>query len=192
MESTTLTSAATKVFDLPELLETIIGFVPERFILTRVQRVARRWKATVDASRLQKKLWLHKGKTSAVSPLYVTRREEIYQYYKDFGVPIYKMRTIPNSLIRNAHSLLQDCCMGSNMTYGQDNHGSVYAERDFFFEYCPSEQHVDSKPAFPDASKLSWHPMQICDPPITVAKLRANSGELAQSSEPAISRSPQI
>jgi hypothetical protein len=178
MDSTTATSAATRVFNIPELLETIIEFVPERFILTHVQRVARSWKATVEASRMQQKLWLCKGNRTAVSPLWITRRKHRYERTKDFSVPVYKKPIAPNSLIRNSYSLYKDCWITSKLSHLQ-NHDRRYTERDFFFEYIPLGTGADQRPAFLDCSKLSWYSMQICDPPITVAKLHATSGQVA-------------
>jgi hypothetical protein len=172
------TSAATKVFNIPELLEKIISFVPERFIITHIQRVARSWKATVETSRIQQKLWMSKGSRTPASPLWLTRREQYYQRTKDFSVPVYKKPIAPNSLIRNSYSLYQDCWITSKFTH-LHNHARRYTERDFFFEYIPLGTGADQRPAFLDCSKLSWYSMQICDPPITVAKLHTISGEVA-------------
>lgn len=77
-----------KVFAVPELLEAIIGVVPDRHILTRIQRVCRSWKATVDASPIQKKLWVRKGKDAVAASLISTHR---YSPERFFAIPIYNM-----------------------------------------------------------------------------------------------------
>jgi hypothetical protein len=54
------TDAARKaVFNTPELLESIISFVPSTDILTKVQRLSRQWKDAVESSPVVKnKLWM--------------------------------------------------------------------------------------------------------------------------------------
>jgi hypothetical protein len=178
MELAMPTSAAKKVFDIPELLEKIIDFVPDRFLLAHIQRVARSWKATVETSRMQQKLWINKGNITAVSPLWLTRREHRYERAKDFSLAVYKKPIVPNSLIRNSYRLYKDCWITSKLTHLL-NYGRRYTERDFFLEYIPLGTGADQRPAFLDCSKLSWYPMQICDPPITVAKLHTTSGQVA-------------
>jgi hypothetical protein len=178
MESAMPTSAATKVFGIPELLETIIDFVPDRFLLAHVQQVARSWKATVETFRMQQQLWMNKGNITAVSPLWLTRREHRYERAKDFSLAVYKKPIAPNSLIRKSYRLYKDCWITSKLTHLL-NYGRRYTERDFFLEYIPLGTGADQGPAFLDCSKLSWYPMQICDPPITVAKLHTTSGQVA-------------
>jgi hypothetical protein len=109
MELAMPTSAAKKVFDIPELLQTIIDFVPDRLLLAHIQRVARSWKATVETSVMQQKLWMNKGNITAVSPLWLTRRENRYERAKDFSLAVYKKPIAPNSLIRNSYRLYKDC-----------------------------------------------------------------------------------
>jgi hypothetical protein len=69
MDSTSPTTASMKVFDVPELLETIIAFLPDRDIYNHAQQVSRLWKATIFASpRLLRRSWQRKSNKPAISP----------------------------------------------------------------------------------------------------------------------------
>jgi hypothetical protein len=69
MDSTASTLALTKVLDVPELLETIIFFLPDREIFNNAQKFSRTWKASIAASpRLLRKSWQRKSKKPAVLP----------------------------------------------------------------------------------------------------------------------------
>jgi hypothetical protein len=69
MDSTSSAVALTQVLDVPELLENILSFLPEREILTSVQLVSQTWRSSIVGSpRIQKSLFLPKGKKPAVSP----------------------------------------------------------------------------------------------------------------------------
>jgi hypothetical protein len=69
MDSTSPTTASMKVFDVPELLETIIAFLPHRDIYNHAQQVSRLWKATIFASpRLLRRSWQRKSNKPAISP----------------------------------------------------------------------------------------------------------------------------
>jgi hypothetical protein len=65
-----MTAARDTVFDLPELFDAILSFLPGRNILFHAQRVCKRWKSTIDESpTIQKKLWLKCDAAQAVAPL---------------------------------------------------------------------------------------------------------------------------
>jgi hypothetical protein len=49
MNSTPSAVALTQVLDVPELLENILPFLPEREILTSVQRVSQTWRSSIIA-----------------------------------------------------------------------------------------------------------------------------------------------
>jgi len=82
--------------------------------------------------------------------------------------------------------LYRDCCVSSLLTHRDSGFGRAYTERDLLVEYSPSESETDTntRPAFLDCSGLSWYRMQVCDPPITMARLHFTSGEKAAWGQP--------
>lgn len=99
------------IFELPELLETIISLLSEREILANAQRVSRVWKDTIARSpKLQRKLWLrsqaanvaapigHSGDSQLLLPTGDPRFER--RVIRDPNVPIYANDVAPNRLLQ--------------------------------------------------------------------------------------------
>lgn len=77
-------------------------------------------------------------------------------------------------------SLYRACGLSSCLTHqghSSDPHGG-FIGREFTAEYGPLPTTVHAKPDFLDCSGLSWYSMQICDPPIMVARLYTSCGGL--------------
>lgn len=172
MPSSISNSASTTVFSFPELREIIIGFVPERYILTHIQMLSRNWNASVASFGIQKLLWTSKGKKPAKTPVHFTQR--------DLGIPVYKMPIATNIVLGNACRLHQDY----RMSYSVLQSGAGHAEHDFYVRSVASKTNREVRPVFLDCSDLSWYSMQVCSPPITTARLRTHSGEEIQGDEP--------
>jgi hypothetical protein len=106
MDSTSSAVALTQVLDVPELLENILSFLPEREILTSVQLVSQIWRSSIVGSpRIQKSLFLPKEKKPAVSPIRFTSDDDV----SVFGWPIYGSSVAPNHLFADYHSLHPKC-----------------------------------------------------------------------------------
>jgi hypothetical protein len=117
MNSTPSAVALTQVLDVPELLENILSFLPEREILTSVQRVSQTWRSSIVASpRIQRKLFLLKGKKPAVSPIRSIDDDLDEQV---FGWPVYHTSVATNRLLEGFHTLYPDCRL-SYMVEGRD------------------------------------------------------------------------
>jgi len=114
IELTIITSAATKVFHLTELLESIISFMPKREILTRVQLVSHAWKTAVESPRIQSKLWRNKGRESAVMPTRIAN-EWMDDNAEDYGMPIYNTPIAINPFLNFQHTLYQNCVITSSL-----------------------------------------------------------------------------
>jgi len=178
MEPITTTTASTKVFHLPELLENIISFVPKREILTRVQLVSHAWKTAVESPCIQSKLWRNKGKASAVMPTRIAN-EWIDDNAEDYGMPIYNMPIAINPFLRFQHTLYQNCVITSSLLISRkwsQYFGPNYSKRTMFVESLKSPNYPSGRPAFLTSPDFSWRSMQICNPPITSARLHAYSG----------------
>jgi len=94
----TMFSKRSEVLAIPELLENILSLLPEREILTSVQRVSRTWRsAVVNSPRIQKKLFMPKERNLAVSPV---RMEEDDLEVPRFGDPIYEQSVVSNHLLQ--------------------------------------------------------------------------------------------
>jgi hypothetical protein len=179
MESTTSTSAQAQVFDVPELVEGILALVPEREIPTRIQRVSTTWKTVVeDSPSIQQRIGRHKGRT--IPPETPKRMAEAWTEDEedDFGIPIYKMPIPMNSVFEGTTELYQDC----NMWYTKDlarnlsfYPGPNWSKHTISIESFRSKDYPNT-PAFSDNHQLSWRDIQICDPPITAARLHTYSG----------------
>jgi len=164
------------VFDIPELLENIISFLPHKDILINAQRVARAWQASVVASpRIQRKLFQRKGKQPAVSP--VRLLEPFFQYCEEDALPIYKEPLVIKPLLTGAPRRLNHSVF--RWQNGQDSQsvdpdslepldGAFGPQKTHVFEL-----HHDPKgdPAISLHLQQSWRTMQLCDPPITMANL---------------------
>jgi hypothetical protein len=102
-------SARSRALAIPELLENIISFLPEREILTNAQRVSRTWRTSVaEPPRIQRQLFLPKGKKPAVSPMRFTDDNLWGEMSEDFGIPIYKQSVVSNHLLKSADHLYAD------------------------------------------------------------------------------------
>jgi hypothetical protein len=189
MESTAPTSAATKVFNIPELFENIIVLVPGRDILARVQRVSRTWKNTVDNSpRVLEHLGRHKGKVSPAenparfaNPLneWTAPTEWTDDQTDDFGVPIYKAPIEINNFFKRASLLYQNCHMSNHIDPVRNWFclpESNWSKHTITIESFKSKDYPNGGPAFSNNPDLSWRSIQVCDPPITVARLRTYGG----------------
>ena len=181
MESTTSTSAQAKVLDVPELLEAIIAFVPERDILTRVQRVSRFWKTTINESpSVQQQIGRRKGRaTPTETP---TRIADVWtdDEPEDLAIPIYKAPIPINSIFMRATDLYQDCTMGNAIHFARNWSNFLepnWSKHTVRIESSKSEDYPNGRPAFLNNPDFSWRSIQICDPPITVARLHMYSGE---------------
>jgi hypothetical protein len=165
-------STTSRVLAIPELLENIVSFLPEYEILANAQRVSRTWRSSVvDSPRIQRKLFLPKGKKPAVSPLRFTNRafEE-----RCLGIPMYKQSVVSNYLLETARSLYPHCgvsASGSTCPLQAVPAGEFIQVHDLLVEVYPGGQ-----AAFTHSPDLSWRSMQLCDPPITVANLDTSSG----------------
>lgn len=132
----------------------------------------------VQSPRIQRKLWLHKQSKPEVRPLRVTR--DTNEMIRSPSLPVYKNSVVTNKLLTEAHSLYRACGLSACLTHQghcYDPHGG-FIGREFTAEYGPLPTKVHAKPAFLDCSGLSWYSMQICDPPIMVARLYTSCGGL--------------
>jgi hypothetical protein len=173
--------ASTKVFLLPELLGSIISCLSKVDILTHAQRVSHTWQTAVASPEVQDKLWQLKGKRPAVMPMRIVT-DMAGQNFEDFGLPIYPMPIVLNGLFSRERSLYQQCAITMSDLWMMCilNHpvSSNYSKRIICLEslsfkgYCCEGQ----GPIFSNDSTMPWRSMQICNPPITTAKLTTYSG----------------
>jgi hypothetical protein len=172
MNSTPSAVALTQVLAVPELLENILSFLPEREILTSVQRVSQTWRSSIIASpRIQRKLFLLKGKKPAVSPIRSIDDDLDEQV---FGWSVYHTSVATNRLLEGFHTLYPDCRL-SYMVEGRDflaRQPGVYS----IDHWIHVETYPDGETAFSHDPSLSWRKMQLCDPPITTVSFEARSG----------------
>ena len=170
-----LLSARSRALAIPELLENIISFLPEREILTNAQRVSRTWRISVaESPRIQRQLFLPKGKKPAVSPMRFTDDNLWGEMSEDFGIPIYKQSVVSNHLLNSADRLYADYLPAENgyTCYRMGKSAGDFQEvHHFWVDVLPYGQ-----PAFSHNPDLSWRSMQLCDPPITVANSNTGSG----------------
>jgi hypothetical protein len=179
MDSTSSAVALTQVLDVPELLENILSFLPEREILTSVQLVSQTWRSSIVGSpRIQESLFLPKGKKPAVSPIRFTSDNDV----SVFGWPIYDSSVAPNHLFEDCYSLHPKCRLDYIV-----EHFDIPGHFDFLLEKAWShstdygidvEMHPEGGPAFAHDPSLSWRKMQLCDPPITTVSFAAKSGDI--------------
>ena len=178
MESTTSTSAATKVSDIPELREAVIALVPGRDILAHVQRVSHAWKNTVDNSPLVREhLGRHEGKAvPAENPARFANplnewndpNERIDFQVDDFGVPIYKAPIEINKFFKRASCLYQDCYM-SNQTNPARNwiglFGSNWSKHTIAVHSSKWKDYPNGRPAFSNDPTYRGVPFRSAIPP---------------------------
>jgi hypothetical protein len=184
MESTTPTSAQTKVFDVTELFEDIIACLPERDILTRVLRVSRTWKTMIDHSpTIQQQIGRRNGGNARATPTEApTRIVEIWtdDEPEDLGIPIYKAPVQINGIFKRETDLYQDCTMGNSIHFARnwsDFYRPNWSKHTIRIESSESEDNPNGPTAaFPTNPDLSWRSIQICDPPITMARLHTYGG----------------
>jgi hypothetical protein len=167
MGSTLPTTASTKVFDVPELLENIISFVPAKYILTSAQRVSRAWKASVDASPgIQRKLLRRRGDEPVATPIRFLFGDQAHNEHGVEQTPIYHRTVHLNPLPEDASSLHPGCYIGLYQHPCQDwRQNQWHLRKDLEVGYD-----ADGKPGFSNRSG-SWRSMQVCDPPISVVLL---------------------
>jgi hypothetical protein len=168
-------STMSKVLAIPELLQDILSFLPEREIITSVQRVSRTWRSSVvDSLRIQRKLFLSKGnKSAAVRPVRLSHFGDDGLEDEEFGIPIYKQSVAINSLL-NGRNLYPKCGMND---VGYTCKSQAVPAGDFDkIHVMLMQAHPGGSFAFShDHLSLSWRSMQLCDPPITVANLEVYS-----------------
>lgn len=178
MNSTPPAVALTQVLDVPELLENILSFLPEREILTSVQLVSQIWRSSIVASpRIQRKLFLLKGKKPAVSPIRFTSDNDAAV----FGWPIYDSSVATNHLFEDCHSLHPKCLLNYRVGhFDMARHfeslvkQTVSHSTDYWINL---EMHPEGGPAFAHDPSLSRRKMQLCDPPITTVSFKAQNGD---------------
>jgi hypothetical protein len=163
MDSTSPTTASIKVFDVPELLEKIISFMPDRDIFNRAHKVSRTWKATIVASpRLLRRSWQRKSNKSAISPSAFAKERFIDE-------PIYDGPVAVNSLFSSGRRLLTNDGILDSVFYNYTASDDRYLTKcDFWVSSRFRKEFVGHKRELVDQT---WRSMQLCDPPITVAKL---------------------
>ena len=197
METTMPTSAATKVFDIPELREAIIALVPQRDVLAHVQRVCRTWKITVEDSLLvQQHLGRHKGTaTPAEKPTRIATpfnqyvdanqfstlrlTDELDDETDDFGIPIYKAPIEINNVFKRATDLYQDCYMSNDTDPARKYFGLAgpnWSKHTITIHSRKLQDYPNGRPAFQNNPDLSWRSFLVCDPPVTAARLQTYSG----------------
>jgi hypothetical protein len=172
--------ASTKVFLLPELLGSIISCLSKVDILTHAQRVSHTWQTAVASPRVQDKLWQLKGKRPAVMPMRIVP-DMAGQDLDDFGMPIYRMPIALNGLFSRERCLYQQCLLTSDLWLMCIlNHPvrSNYSKRIVCLESLSSKNYCceGQGPVFSEDPTMPWRSMQICNPPITTAKLTTYSG----------------
>lgn len=178
MDSTSSAVALTQVLDVPELLENILSFLPDREILTSVQRVSKTWRSSIIGSpRIQRSLFLSKGKKPAVSPMRFTgdNLEAI------FGWAIYDSSVTTNHLFQDCHSLYPKCRLNYRVGhFDMARHFDILVKQtgshptDYWIDV---DMYPKGEPAFAHEPNLSWRKMQLCDPPITTVSFEAKSGD---------------
>jgi hypothetical protein len=93
---------------IPELLETIISFLPTVEILTHAQLVSRTWNTAAASPIVQDKLWRRKGKTPLLTQIRIAS-EWADDSPEDAGMPIYTTPIVLNSLFGLKRHLHRDC-----------------------------------------------------------------------------------
>jgi hypothetical protein len=177
--------ALTKVLDVPELLENVIFCLPDREIYHNAQRVSHAWKAAIDASpRLLRKSWQRKSKAPVVLPSEFTQINEgdIYEeMFREADVPIYLTLIVVNSHFTHGERLLTndgilDTHFFSHWYYKSLTQCTLQVRKRLRNDFG----HCNRGPA-----EQTWRSMQLCDPPITVARMQVKvAGEFAEPEGP--------
>jgi hypothetical protein len=168
MDSTASTLALTKVLDVPELLETIIFFLPDREIFNNAQKVLRTWKASIAASpRLLRKSWQRKSKKPAVLP-------EQFASGRVVRVPSYLMPITVNSHLASGKRFRFLTADGISQSHIHSDDDDTSVTKCSLIVGNRFRAALPSKVTKSEATRQTWRPMQICDPPITVAKMNVD------------------
>jgi hypothetical protein len=186
--------ALTAVLDVPELLENILSFLPEREILTSVQRVSRTWRSSIAGSpRIQRRLFSPKGNQPAALPAWFSNGGSMYgasRQSQEFDIPMYKEPIASNRFFKkyaggdeNEQVDLVQLYAGCEFDlWAHLESNQKYPERTDRYMHClcfrwsdPVEIGGTPEPAFSSNPDLSWRHMQLCDPPIAVADLHVDS-----------------
>jgi hypothetical protein len=171
--STMEIASMSKVLAIPELLEKILSFLPERQLIASVQRVSRTWRlSVVESPSIQRKLGLPKGKQCAISPISFSLENKAGEECA-LGVPFYEGPVATNHLLKTRH----DPYLGCHLHYWEEYRRMAAKAYDVYVEWemfaAPT---WGGNPAFSHCSDLSWRAMQLCDPPITAAILNVSGG----------------
>ena len=179
-----------KVLAIPELLENILCFLPEREILTSVQRVSQTWRAAIlDSPRIQRKFFSPKGNNPAALPAWFSTIDPLGgpKRFQRLGIPMYKGPMTTNGFFRkdtrrdgmeevddlylykSCDLRLMDGFESSREALGREDRYMRYSCRRFLVREGPGSR---PQPATSDSPGLLWRSMQLCDPPIGVANLR--------------------
>jgi hypothetical protein len=179
--------ASTRVFLLPELLGSIISCLSKVDILTHAQRVSHTWQTAVASPEVQDKLWQLKGKRPAVMPMRIaTLMADQSLHDIDISLPIYKIPLLFNGLFSRERCLYQQCLLTSDLRMMcrlnrpvRSNYSKriICMESLTFTNYCCEGR----GPIFSEDHTMPWRSMQICNPPITTAKLTTYSGSDKQA-----------
>jgi hypothetical protein len=187
INSTPSAVALTQVLDVPELLENILSFLPEREILTSVQRVSQTWRAAIlDSPRIQRKLFSPKGNKPAALPAWFSTIEGPFTDTPRFDIPMYKGPMTTNDFFKKETRrdgtkevdglyLYKGCDL--ILIDWLESSQEALERKDSYMHYScyklPAPQAFGGKPqpVTWDSPGLSWRSLQLCDPPIAVANL---------------------
>jgi hypothetical protein len=165
----TTNAARRAVFDIPELLENIIIFLPEPEIRTKVQRVSRAWKAVVKSSHtIQAKLWLRPQNGSAMQPTEFSNDHTFATpnlWYQELACPMYLSRVSLNPFFEKPKSRHSFSSLMPPRSTGRFECLEVINLHKGLESIC-----TDKRPS----TNLSyeWRDMYLTNPPITTGLLR--------------------
>lgn len=184
-------STMSKVLAIPELLENVLSFLPEREILTSVERVSQTWRAAIfDSPLIQRRLFSPEGNNPAALPAWFSTIDPLggrSKRFQRFGIPMYKGPMTTNGLFKkntgrdgmeevddlylykSCDLRLMDGFESSREAPGREDRYMRYSCLRFLVREGPGSR---PQPATSDSPGLSWRSMQLCDPPIGVANLR--------------------
>lgn len=155
------------VFDIPELLESIISFLPAREILTKAQCVSRTWKAAVDSSpTLQTLLWRKSQANQALLPTGfrytgVMTGSLSFNHVAQLGVglPVYSGRLAFNEiLLTSLNAQIRFTLVQSAILPGTSHLVTMS-----FTDHMLDQKSRETQP--------TWLDMYITEQPITIARI---------------------
>jgi hypothetical protein len=191
MDSTSPAMALTAVLDVPELLETILSFLPERELITSVQRVSRTWRSSIAQSpRIQRRLFSPKSNQPSALPAWFPTNDPLNllgRKLPHFDIPMYKGPMTFNDFFKDdtgRHGLKEgadalwlykgcELCLLDDL---KGNREALEREACYMHYFCHKYSAREApggqpQPATSDSPELSWRSMQLCNPPIAVAAL---------------------